>query len=132
LNGWPPSQERSRKNHETWGTLPLLGWLELVQSVERGDFVGFRQSGIVENRITEILDTRSQGENDLADVNDFRRPIANGMHSEQFERIRVEDQLQQALVISQHLAFRQFRIAGQAHFIVDVFFGQLFFGLPYH
>ena len=58
--------------------------LELVQSIQRGDLVGFRQRGIVEHGIAKILDTRSQGKDDLADVNDFRRPIADGMHSEQF------------------------------------------------
>jgi hypothetical protein len=82
-----PQMDQTERPHVSKTTrhgalCPLLGWLELVQSVERGYFVGFRQSGIVENRITEILDVRSQCENDLADVNDFRRPIAYGMHSQ--------------------------------------------------
>ena len=62
--------------------------LKFVQAIQRSDLVGFRQRGIVEYCIAEILDARSQGENDLADVNDFRRPIANRVHPKQFQRIR--------------------------------------------
>jgi hypothetical protein len=71
---------RKRRDDETWGTFSFR--LELVQPVQCGDFVGFRQRGIVEDGIAKIFDTCSQGENDLADVNDFCRSIAYRMHSE--------------------------------------------------
>ena len=44
----------------------------------------------------EVDDPRTQSENDLSDMNDFCGPIANGVHSEQFEGVRIEDQFQQA------------------------------------
>jgi hypothetical protein len=59
--------------------------LKLVQSIQGGDFVGFGQSGIVEDRIAKIFDAGAHRQNGLAYVNDFRRPVANRVHSQQFE-----------------------------------------------
>ena len=59
----------------------------------------------------------SQGEHDLADVNDFGRPVADDVDSQQLERVRIENQFQHALFVAQHLALGQFCVAGQSDFV---------------
>lgn len=54
--------------------------LELIQPVERRDFVGFGKSGIVENRIAEIFDGSTHREHRLPDMHDLRGPVADDVH----------------------------------------------------
>src|SRR5277367_1742112 len=50
---------------------------ELVEPVERRDFVGFGQSRIVEHRIAEIFDGAAVIHHGLPDVNNFGGPLAD-------------------------------------------------------
>src|SRR5271165_179793 len=106
--------------------------LELVQSVEGGNFVGFGKSGVIEDGVAEILDRSTHGQDSLADVHDFGGAVANDVNAQQFKGLGVEDQFQQALVVAQHLSFRQFGIAGQSDFVGHFFAGKLLFRLADH
>lgn len=56
--------------------------LELIQPIQSGHFVGFRQGGVVEHRVAEILERATQCEHGLADMDDFGSAIANYMDAE--------------------------------------------------
>lgn len=105
---------------------------ELVQAIERCDLVCLGKRGIVEYRVAKIFDGASHGQNHLADVNNFRGAITNGVRPEQLERVRIEHQLQQSLLISEHLPLGQLCITSQTYFVVDVLAGELLFRLPHH
>src|SRR5947209_20529248 len=53
----------------------------LVEAVERGDFVGFGERGIVEDGVAEVLDGRAQAHGRLSDVDDLSRPVADHVHA---------------------------------------------------
>src|SRR6266849_1839632 len=94
---------------ELWRQPALL---ELVEPIQGGDFVGLAQRGVVENCVPKILNTGAQREYDLADVHDFRRPVADDVDAQKLKRVRVEKQLQKTLFVTQHLSLGQLRIAG--------------------
>ena len=56
--------------------------LQLVQPIQRGDFIGFGEGGIVENRVAEVFDGTAGGEHDLSDVDDLGGAVADGVHAE--------------------------------------------------
>ena len=63
---------------------------QLVQTIQSGDFVRFRQSGVVEDGIAEILNRPSHREDNLADVHNLRGPVPDHVHTQQPERLGIE------------------------------------------
>ena len=47
-------------------------------------------------------------------MNDFGGAVSDDMHAKKLERVRIEENFYQALFVAQHLAFREFGVAGQA------------------
>src|SRR5713226_4202701 len=72
---------------ELWRQPALL---ELVEPIQGGDFVGLAQRGVVENCVPKIFNAGAQREYDLADVHDFRRPVADDVDAQKLKRVRVE------------------------------------------
>src|SRR5215831_13096990 len=66
---------------------------QFVQPIEGSDFISLSQGRIVENCVTKILDCASHSEHHLSDVYDLRSAIADSVHAQQLQRIRVKEQL---------------------------------------
>src|SRR6202167_6792685 len=70
------------------------GRLEFVEPVERGDFVCFGQSRVVEHGIAEIFDGAAVIQHGLSDVNNFSGGLADYVDHEQLAGSAVEEQFQ--------------------------------------
>src|SRR6266849_155412 len=79
---------------------------ELVQAVERSDFVRFRQRRIVEDGVAEILDRTPKANHRLPDMDDLGGTLADDVNAEQLERLSLEKQLQHPILIANHQALR--------------------------
>src|SRR5579883_1676111 len=77
--------------------------LQAIKAVQGSHLVGLGQGGIVEDRVTKIFDRPPHAQHRLANVDYLGGAVADDVHPEQFERVGIEDQLQQSLLIAQHL-----------------------------
>src|SRR5208282_3725745 len=103
----PGRLEWSRQYGRSWPCAAGIApgnedWSEFVQPVERGHLIGLRQRGIVKYGIPEIFDGRSHRQHRLSNVHDLRRPIPDNVYAQQFQRIRIKQNLQQTLIVAQH------------------------------
>src|ERR1700686_532521 len=105
---------------------------EFVQPIEPRHLISFRQRRIVEHRVAKIFDRRSHRQHRLPNVHDLRRSFPNNVDAQQFKRIRIKQNLQQTLIVAQHLPFRQFRIARQTALIRSLAARQLLLGSAHH
>src|ERR1017187_1326937 len=108
---------------------PLIELAYPVQPVERRDFIAFRQGGIVEHRIHEVLQLSAQRHHRLANVQQLAGAFADDMHAQDRMRLAMEDQLQPARRIAAYLAACNLAIVGHAHLVRHILFGQLLLGL---
>jgi len=99
----------------------------LIDAIQRGDAITFREGGVIEHRIDEVIDLSLKGHHRLPDVNQFRRTVADCMHAEQLTGLIVKEQLQHADLITDDLAAGDFAVAGDADGIGDSVFGQVVF-----
>ena len=63
---------------------------QTIDPVERGNFVTFRQSGIVEDGVDEIVDLPLIGHDGLTYVNKLRRAFSNGMNTQECMGVAME------------------------------------------
>jgi hypothetical protein len=70
----------------------MLRPAQLVETVERGGFVTFRERWIVENIVHEIFHRASQREHRLPDVKKFGRAFADDVDAEKQFRVRTKNQ----------------------------------------
>src|SRR5579884_736996 len=103
---------------------------QLIQPIERRRLVAFRQRRIVEYRVHEILHRSLQREHRLPDVQQFRRPFSNDVHTQQLFRLRLEDQLQSSRRISANLPARNLPEIRNPDFVRHSRIRQLLFRLP--
>ncbi len=106
--------------------------LQLVETIQGGDLVGFRERWIVENGIAEVLQGSSQRQHRLADVDDFRGAVSDHVDAQKLQEYQGRIKSSAAPVIAEHLPFRQLRVTRQSYFVGDLFLGQLFFRASYH
>src|SRR6266849_286126 len=99
---------------------------EFIQPIERRHFIRFRERRIVKHRVAKIFYRRSHRQHHLSNVHDLCRSVPNNVHAQQFERIRIEQNLEQSLIVAQHLPFRQFRVARQPALVRSLAARQLF------
>src|SRR5215472_8025121 len=66
---------------------------ELVETVERSHFICFCQRRIIENRIAKVFHRTVQGKHGLAYMNDLGGTITDGVHAEQLQIVRIEQDL---------------------------------------
>src|SRR5580700_1853757 len=79
---------------------------QLIQAVERGRFVAFRQGRVIEHRVHEIVHRPLEGQNRLADVHQFGRPFSYDMHAEDLLSLAMENQLEPPRGVSANLTAR--------------------------
>src|SRR5579883_2995087 len=106
--------------------------LQAIKAVQGSHLVGLGQGGIVEDRVTKIFDRPPHAQHRLANVDYLGGAVADDVHPEQFERVGIEDQLQQSLLIAQHLPLGELGVARHADLIRLLLFCQLLLGAPYH
>src|ERR1039458_4830883 len=68
--------------------LPLIELAYPVQPVERRNFIAFRQGGVVEHRIHEVLQLSAQRHHRLADVQQLAGAFADDVHAQ--DRMRLD------------------------------------------
>src|SRR3989454_804387 len=105
---------------------------QLVQAVQRGHLISLSKSGVVEDRVAEIFDRGAQGQHRLADVDNLRGARADDMNAQKLEALGIEQELQQALLITEHLALGQLGVLGDARLVGYFRRGQLLLGLTDH
>jgi len=78
------SVARQPTNQLLWVGFPVArGFaLKLIEPVERGHFVRFRERRIVEYRVAKIVDGAAVTEHRLADVNDLGSPLPERMNAQ--------------------------------------------------
>src|SRR2546425_1217879 len=102
---------------------------QLVQAVQRGHLISLSKSGVIEDRVAEIFDRGAQGKHRLADVDNLRGARADDMNAQKLEALGIEQELQQALLIAEHLALGQLGVLGDARLVGYFRRGQLLLGL---
>ena len=70
-----------------------MALLELVETVESGDFICFGKGWIVEHCVAKIFDSATVSEDGLADVDDFRCALAYGVYTQKLAGIAVKEKL---------------------------------------
>src|SRR5260370_14895366 len=65
-------------------------------------------------------------------MDNFRRPRPARVYSQQLEWLRIEQKLEHAVVVAQHLSFGQIFVTGNAGLVRDLALRQLFFGWANH
>src|SRR3989442_2931659 len=90
---------------------------QLVQAVQRGHLISLSKGGVVEDRVAEIFDRGAQGKHRLADVDNLRGARADDMNAQKLEALGIEQELQQALLIAEHLALGQLGVLGDARLV---------------
>src|SRR3984885_6507182 len=102
---------------------------ELVQSVERGNLVGFSQCGVVEDGVAEVLNRATVGHDGLADVDDLGCALPENVHAQKLAGMAIKQQLQHAGFIAQHHALGEFVEFRDTHFVGNPGCGQFFLRL---
>lgn len=74
----------------------LVKLADAVQSVERGNFITFRESWIVEDGFYEIIKLSAKSHNGLSDMHQFAGTFADDVDTEQGVGHAMEDQLKTA------------------------------------
>src|SRR5258708_16259882 len=108
----------------------LQALTQAIQAVEGGSFRAFGESGIVEDGVDEIGDLAFEGENRLADVEEFGGVLAKNVNAEQFESFAVKEELEAAFGMACDLATGDFAVVGNANLVGHISFGELLFGFP--
>src|ERR1039457_1110542 len=85
--------------------------LEFIQTVESRDLIGLRERRIVKHRVAEIFDGRAHGQYCLSNVHNLGGAVPDNMYAQQFQRVWIEENLPQPLLVAKHLALGPFRIA---------------------
>src|SRR6476469_10793126 len=67
---------------------------QFVDAVEGRLLITFRECGIVKNRLHEIIDCALQDHHCLPDVQQFRRPFADYVNSQNLARFAMKNNLQ--------------------------------------
>src|SRR5580698_956801 len=114
------------------GSSARLWALELVHTVERRHFVSFGERRVIEYRVAEILHSAAEIQHGLADVNDFRGALADGVDAEQLLRIAVEEQLEHAALIAEHHALRELVVFRDANLVRRLARGERLFRFANH
>src|SRR5260370_33764498 len=102
---------------------------ELVHAVERRGLVAFGQRRVIESRLANIVDLAIKNQHALPDVQQLRRAFAENVNAQQLARLAMEDELEASGGVAADLAPRDFAIVGQADFVRNVLFGELFLRL---
>src|SRR6202171_1046270 len=105
---------------------------EPVDAVEGGDLVAFRQGGVVEHRVDEVVDRSAERQHRLTDVDQLARPLADDMDAEQLPGLAVKDQLQQPGDVAEDLPAGDLLVARLADLVGSGGFCQLLFVLADH
>lgn len=79
---------------------------EFIRCVMRGHFVAFRPGGIIQHRREEIVETASQSEHGLTDVNQFRRSTPNTVTTDQPAFFAVQEHFEYTRFIAEDGATR--------------------------
>src|SRR6202023_1436576 len=95
-------------------------------------FVAFRQGGVVEHRVDEVVDRSAERQHRLTDVDQLARPLADDMDAEQLPGLAVKDQLQQPGDVAEDLAAGDLLVARLADLVGSGGFCQLLFVLADH
>src|SRR5580692_8720839 len=66
---------------------------ELIQPVERRYLISLGERRIVEHSVAKIFDGRSHRQHGLSNVYDLGRAVANDVDTQQFQRIRIKENL---------------------------------------
>src|ERR1700730_3206863 len=105
---------------------------EPIDAVEGRHFVAFRQGGVVEHRVDEVVDRSAERQHRLTDVDQLARPLADDMDAEQLPGLAVKDQLQQPGDVAEDLAAGDLLVARLADLVGSGGFCQLLFVLADH
>jgi hypothetical protein len=106
----------------------LLSFEHLVEAVEGGGLVAFGERGVVEDGVDEIFDAAVEGEDGLADVEEFGGTFTDDVDAEQMLGIGIEEKFEAAGSVSPDLPASNLAEVGHANFVGNAFVGQLFFG----
>src|SRR5437868_2528925 len=103
----------------------ILKLAQLIEAVERGGLVAFRQRGVVEDRGYEVVHGPLQRHHRLPDMQQLRRAFTDDMHSENLFCFAMEDKLEPAGGVAADLAARDLAVVGDTDLVGHVFIGEL-------
>ena len=102
--------------------------VQAAEAVKCRGLVALGESGVVEDRVDEVVDGAAQDHHGLADVHQFAGAFADDVDAQNLARVAMEDELEAAGGVAANLAASDFAIEGHADFVGNIFVGELLFG----
>src|SRR6266446_6062824 len=103
-----------------------------VDAVEGRHFVAFRQGGVIEHRVDEVVYRSAEREHRLADVDQLAGTFADDVDAEQLAGLAVKDQFQEAGDVAEDLAAGDLLVARLTDLVGRRGLGQLLLVLADH
>src|ERR1039458_4618401 len=103
--------------------------MQAAQAVESRNLIAFREGGVVEDCIDEIIHGAAKDHDRLADVDQFAGALADDVYAQHLARIAMKDELEPPGSIAGNLPARAFPVISHAYFVGHILVGQLLLGL---
>src|SRR5690348_17007417 len=97
-------------------------YTETIDPIECGGLITFRKRWVVEHIVDEVFDLTLECHHSLPDVDKFTRTFTDNMYPQQLMGLQMEDQFQEASLISDDLPAGDLAVLGFANFIWNASF----------